>query len=93
MIGLRRGQYSLARVGDVGGYHAANCRFLPIEQNVAERKEGYQKAPQFRALMSKIALARKKVCCEHCGKETQKGMFVRWHGDNCKYKPQQETTP
>jgi hypothetical protein len=24
------------------------------------------------------------VLCEHCGKETNKGNYKRWHGDNCK---------
>lgn len=25
-----------------------------------------------------------KKVCEHCGKEISVGMYVRWHGDNCK---------
>lgn len=28
----------------------------------------------------------KKVTCEHCGVETNKGNYSRWHGDNCKRK-------
>ena len=24
--------------------------------------------------------------CEHCGKQVAKGMYSRWHGDNCKHK-------
>jgi len=27
------------------------------------------------------------VTCEHCGKTLQKGLYTRWHGDNCKHKP------
>jgi hypothetical protein len=27
--------------------------------------------------------ANKKIC-EHCGKETNQGLYTRWHGDNCK---------
>lgn len=26
-----------------------------------------------------------KISCEHCGKETTKGNYSRWHGRNCKY--------
>lgn len=29
-----------------------------------------------------------KKICEHCGKESSVGMYVRWHGDLCKYKTQ-----
>lgn len=25
------------------------------------------------------------VACEHCGKETSKGNYLRWHGANCKH--------
>ena len=28
-----------------------------------------------------------KKTCEHCGKTVSKGMYKRWHGDNCKNKP------
>jgi len=27
-----------------------------------------------------------RLVCEHCGLETAKGMYARWHGDNCKTK-------
>jgi hypothetical protein len=26
--------------------------------------------------------------CEHCGTKAAAGMMKRWHGDNCKHKPQ-----
>lgn len=84
MIGLQRGKYSLARIGDEGAYHDFNCRFIPIEENVAERKEGYQKNPLTKAKQSQIALARPRQACPHCGKTAPKPLFVRWHGDKCK---------
>jgi hypothetical protein len=31
-----------------------------------------------------------KKTCEHCGKESSVGMYVRWHGDHCKYKTQDQ---
>ena len=30
---------------------------------------------------------RSLVKCDHCDMEAQKGLIVRWHNDNCKYKP------
>lgn len=84
MIGLRRGQYHLARYNDTGPYTKDNCRFIPQEKNQAERKEGYQRDPKFRKLMSEIAQKRAKAKCLCCGGEFSPGMLSRWHGDNCK---------
>jgi hypothetical protein len=86
MIGLRRGQYHLARFNDSGAYSPGNCRFIPQEQNQHERKEGYQRDPDFRKLMAEIALRRQRITCQHCNKEATPGMFARWHGDKCKHK-------
>jgi hypothetical protein len=33
---------------------------------------------------SNVALSRKKIMCNHCGKKATAGMFARWHGQNCK---------
>lgn len=30
--------------------------------------------------------SQQKKKCEHCGKEVSVGMYVRWHGDNCRKK-------
>lgn len=30
------------------------------------------------------AMEEGKSTCEHCGKTTTKGNYIRWHGDNCK---------
>jgi hypothetical protein len=32
------------------------------------------------------AMEEGKTTCEHCGKKTIKGNYIRWHGDNCKFK-------
>lgn len=84
MIGLNRGKYSLARFNDLGAYSVANCRFIKIEDNISERKEGYQLNPEFRRKMSEIALKRDRVQCVNCGGSFTKGMHTRWHGENCK---------
>lgn len=84
MVGKRRGQFHLARYNDEGGYSVTTCRFIPQEQNQKERKEGYQRDPNFRALISKLALTRPRKKCQYCGKSSTPGMFGRWHGDQCK---------
>ena len=84
MIGLNRGKYSLARFGDSGNYSLSNCRFIKTEDNVAERKEGYQQNPEFRKKMSEIALKRERFQCSKCGGYFTRGMHTRWHGENCK---------
>lgn len=83
-IGLKKGQYHLARYNDTGSYDLNNCRFIPQEQNQKERKEGYQKKPDFRQKASVIALNRTKVVCNYCQKSMTQQMFSRWHGDKCK---------
>lgn len=85
-IGKRKGQFHLARYNDIGAYSLNNCRFIPQEENQRERKEGYQRKPEFRALASEIALRRKRTECSHCGKAVTPGMYARWHGDMCKEK-------
>lgn len=86
MVGLRRGQYHLARYNDTGAYTKDNCRFIPQEENQRERKEGYQSKPKFRALISKLVSQRERTECPHCGKSAAPGMYARWHGDKCKEK-------
>lgn len=36
--------------------------------------------------LSKMALARKKIVCEHCHQPYVPGMYARWHGERCKMK-------
>lgn len=86
MIGLHHGKYSLARFNDEGPYNLDNCRFIPIQDNVSERREGYQQKPAFKKLMSELALKRSRYVCVHCQKDSSPGMHARWHGDNCKFK-------
>ena len=83
-VGLRRGQYHLARFNDAGAYTKGNCRFIPQYDNQKERREGYQSRPEFRRLMSDIALTRPRHTCKCCGKQVTAGMLARWHNDKCK---------
>jgi hypothetical protein len=36
---------------------------------------------------TKINPTKIKTMCPHCNKSIGKGLFTRWHGDNCKLKP------
>ena len=36
-VGKHRGDYCLARYGDKGKYQLGNCRFITMEENIAER--------------------------------------------------------
>ena len=36
-VGKHTGQYHLARDNDIGHYEIGNCRFIPTEENIAER--------------------------------------------------------
>ena len=83
-IGLRRGQWHLARPGDSGSYTIENCRFVPQEVNQRERKEGYQARPEFRLKARQAALARSRNTCPHCDVDAAPGMFARWHGAKCR---------
>lgn len=83
-IGLRRGQWHLARPEDSGSYAIGNCRFVPQEVNQRERKEGYQTRPEFRLKARQAALARPRRACPHCGVDASPGMFARWHGAKCR---------
>ena len=39
-------------------------------------------------ISKQIALSKViKGICEHCGKEADKGNYIRWHSDNCKLNP------
>lgn len=82
-VGLQRGQFQLARHGDVGPYSADNCRFVPQEMNQRERRRDYQASPDFRAMARRFALARVRKTCT-CGATASPGMFARWHGDKCR---------
>jgi hypothetical protein len=84
MVGKRSDQYHFARVNDEGGYAPTSARFVNQIVNQRERKEGYQRRPEFRALMSVMAKRRTRRECPHCKRLFTPGMFAAWHGDRCK---------
>lgn len=45
-VGLKNGQWQLARKGDSGAYTAKNCRFIPREANFAEQVQNGKHFPK-----------------------------------------------
>src|SRR4051812_2946686 len=50
--GKRRGQYVMARYGDIGPYAVSNVRIVPQEENHREASLGKAMPPESRAKMS-----------------------------------------
>jgi len=48
--------------------------------------KGVPHSEETKKILSKAALRRKKIKCEHCGNEICPGMYKRWHGEKCKTK-------
>ena len=62
--------------------------FLGPEHNLKMIAEGKNpwvgSASNLKRLAEGTHPSQKKKTCEHCGKEASVGMYVRWHGTNCK---------
>jgi len=58
-IGVHRGDYHLARYGDTGPYALGNCRFITVEENLAEQKRSpesgkYKRTDAVKQRMSEV---------------------------------------
>ncbi len=53
-----------------------------------EKNQFYGKThtDETKLLMSEKAKNREKMCCEHCNMKIQKCVYVRYHGEKCKFK-------
>jgi len=64
--------------------------FLGAELNNKRIAEGTHNFVGSESNLKRLAEGRhpsqQKKICEHCGKESSIGMYVRWHGDKCKGK-------
>ena len=49
--------------------------------------KGRKVSTETRMKISQLAKERKRLKCDHCSVECQPSNFHRWHGDNCKKKP------
>lgn len=52
---------------------------------IGKTHAGVPHSQETKEKLSRIALNRKQIKCEHCNKLATAGMFSRWHGDKCKY--------
>jgi hypothetical protein len=76
--GYRRGQYCMARFGDVGPYAPWNVEIKLHSENVGEGRKGRPSENK--------GIPRPKLACRHCGKLCDAGNLKKYHNDNCRYK-------
>jgi hypothetical protein len=69
--GCRRGQYVMARIGDIGPYAPWNVEIKLAGEN---NSEGHKGIPQ------------PKMACRHCGKLCSANTLSQWHNDRCRHK-------
>jgi len=68
-----RSGYHLARFGDSGPYERGNCRFIPVAENIAERKHGKTFGPRDDAFREKC---RQRQLGKKHSTETRRRMSV-----------------
>jgi hypothetical protein len=94
--GNRRGQYCMARFGDVGPYSPDNVEIKTVGENHIERNKGITRPPTSEETRKKLSAANKgrnkgipkpKMACVHCGKLCSAGNLKKHHNDNCRHKP------
>jgi len=97
--GPKKGQFVMARIGDIGPYHPDNVRKATCSENCSEGNKGISKnkgriatnlgvahTTATRQKISINALNRPKIDCPHCSKIISLANAKRWHFDNCKVK-------
>jgi hypothetical protein len=92
--GKGRGQYVMARFGDVGPYAPWNVEIKTVGENVVEAHKGRPKPPISEEQRKKLREANKgqgkgipkpKMACVHCGKLCSAGNLKKYHNDNCRH--------
>jgi hypothetical protein len=101
--GNRRGQYVMARIGDVGPYAPWNVEIKLHSENTIEGHKGKTISEEHRKKLREAnkgripwnkgrpsgrkGIPKPKMACRHCGKLCSAGNLKKWHGDNCRHKP------
>jgi hypothetical protein len=94
--GRRRGQYVMARFGDIGPYAPWNVEIKLHTENASEGQKGKNKSDKTRKKMSEAkkgrptgrkGISQPKMACVHCGKLCAANNLKKWHNDNCRHKP------
>jgi hypothetical protein len=86
--GCRRGQYVMARFGDVGPYSPDNVEIKLHSENLGEGQKGRKHSEETKAKIGEAqkGIPKPKMACIHCGKLCAANMLNRYHNDNCRYK-------
>jgi hypothetical protein len=80
--GNRRGQYCMARFGDVGPYAPWNVEIKLHSENTIEAQKG-----RIAWNKGRKGILLPKMACGQCGKLCDAGNLKKWHNDNCRHKP------
>jgi hypothetical protein len=90
--GNRRGQYVMARFGDIGPYAPWNVEIKLHSENASEGHKGHKHTEETRKKQSEAnkgrnkGIPKPKMACVHCGKLCSAHMLSLWHNDNCRHK-------
>jgi hypothetical protein len=91
--GCRRGQYVMARIGDIGPYAPWNVEIKTVGENHSEGHKGRPKSEEARKKMREAGkgkgkgISKPKMACIHCGKLCSAHLLSRYHNDRCRHKP------
>lgn len=68
--------------------HIGKKHSLQTIKKQSESHIGKTQSKETKLKQSTSAKQRIKLICEHCGETCSKNMYIRWHGNNCKYNTQ-----
>jgi group I intron endonuclease len=68
-----------SKVCNLGRNHTEETR-----RKMSKSSKGKKLSEDSIRKMSESKKNEKKVICEHCGKESNRGNYLRWHGERCK---------
>jgi len=97
MRGLRKGQYCMARKGDLGHYEIGNVSIQLSSENARDAKlgrpglkgrvsptKGMKKSEETKSKHRTAKLAQPKKPCPHCAESFEPAAYGRYHGQRCK---------
>lgn len=97
MRGVWKGQYCMARKGDLGHYEVGNVFIQLASENARDAKlgrpglkgrmsptKGMKQSEESNRKRRAAKLAQPKKPCPHCSRYFEPAAYGRYHGDNCK---------
>jgi hypothetical protein len=97
MRGVWKGQYCMARKGDLGHYEVGNVFIQLASENARDAKlgrpglkgrvsptKGMKQTEESNLKRSAAKLAQPRKPCPHCSKDFEPAAYGRFHGERCK---------